>query len=203
MSRPIEAMVLNFFDHGHLAREVFNGLSREPAVTLVGDGYRASLEEAGLLPNAEQRKMNTRNALSVMLMLAAVAVVRLYLAEARGHRNVGFLCVLSITACIASLVFAQRRLTHFGRVALADLKQLFGGLQARAHGGFESVSPADVAFLSALFGVAALGGARQLYAKELFPASASSSGCGSSCGSSGGGDGGGGCGGGGCGGCGG
>ena len=80
--------------------------------------------------------------------------------------------------------------TRPGKLALADLKQLFTGLRDRAKSGaFDSVSPADVAFVAAVFGIGALGGARKVYANELFPV-ASSDGGSSGCGSGGGGTGG-------------
>ncbi len=204
LQSPLESAVARLFDHKKPAFEVFKELAKSPPVTLAGEQYRVSLEAAGLLPSKDQRSANSMQAMVVMGMLAAVAAVKLLLAMARGRHNVLFLIFLSVAACIVSLVLSQRRLTVPGRDALADLKQLFGGLKDKTKSGtFSNVSPVDVAFVSAVFGVAALGGSRQMYAKSLFPAS--SSGCGSSCGSSSGGDGGGSScgGGGGCGGCGG
>ena len=203
---PLEGAVARFFVSPTAASKIFKGLKGDPAVTSAAEQYKARLEAAGLLPSVQQRSQNLQNALTVMLMLGSVAAVKLYLAYLRGHRNVAFLFLLGFAAGIASLVVANRRQALPGRQALQDLKQLFGGLKDRTKSGaFESVSPADVAFVTAVFGVAALGGSRQMYAKDLFPAAASSSGCGSGCGSSGGdGGGGSGCGGGGgCGGCGG
>ena len=197
---PLEGAVARFFANPHPASEVFKSLPTDPAVTSAGDQYRRPLESAGLLPTPAQRSQNINNALITTLVLASVAIVKLYLANQRGHRNIGFLVILGFVACLTALVMGARRKTGPGKRALQDLKQLFGGLKDRARSGaFEAVSPADVAFVAAVFGLGALGGSRTVYAKELFPAgSASSSGCGSGCGS-----GGGGCGGGGCGGCGG
>jgi uncharacterized protein (TIGR04222 family) len=198
---PIEAAVVQIFNQPRAAWDVFKTVSTGS----VGQNYQESLEQAGLLPNAEQRQSYLRDALVVALILLSVAGVKVALALERGHKNVAFLIILAILSSIVSLVVSKRRLTRQGREALVDLKNLFGGLRDKAKNGQPSISPADVAFVSAVFGVAALGGARQMYAKELFPAASSSSGCGSGCGSSSSSDGGGGggCGGGGCGGCGG
>jgi len=204
---PLEGAVARVFDRKRPAWDAFKELRATlPQVTAVGQQYQASLEAAGLLPNAEQRSANLKTALGVAVILASVAAVKVVLAIERGHRNIWFLILLSVVACIVSLVTSQRRLTQPGREALADLKHLFSGLKDKTKSGtFSSVSPSDVAFVAAVFGLGALGGTREMYAKSLFPASSSSSGCGSSCGSSSsGGDGGGSsCGGGGCGGCGG
>jgi uncharacterized protein (TIGR04222 family) len=199
--------VARLFDRKRPAFDIFDELVKASQVTAVGHVYQASLEAAGLLPNKEQRSANWKNGLAVAGILASIAAVKVVLALERGRHNVAFLILLGAAASIISLILSRRRLTKPGRDALADLKQLLGGLKSQTKSGaFANVSPSDVAFVAAVFGVGALGGSRGMYAKNLFPGSSSSNGCGSGCGSSSGGDGGGssGCGGGsGCGGCGG
>jgi hypothetical protein len=116
--------------------------------------------------------------------------------------------LLAVAVFLVLLALTFRRRTALGDDVLADLQQLFAGLNARA-----ALLPADgssneMAFVAAVFGIAAATvNPRVAALKDLFPkassSSSSSSGCGSSCGSSGCGSscGGGGCGGG-CGGCG-
>lgn len=206
LQSPFEGAVARLFTRRRPASEVFNEAAATPEVQAVGAQYQASLEGAGLLVNAEQKSASVMTALLVAGILASTAMVKVSLALERGHRNIAFLIVLAIAACITSVVLCRRRLTVPGRAALDDLKQLFGGLKEQTKSGSSArVSPTDVAFVAAVFGLGALGGARQIYAKNLFPAASSSSGSDSSCGSSssGGDSGGSSCGGGsGCGGCG-
>jgi uncharacterized protein (TIGR04222 family) len=206
LESPLEGAVARLFDRNRPAFDIFNELVKASQVTAVGQVYQTSLEAAGLLPNKEQRSTNWKYGLAVAGILAATAAVKVFLALERGHHNIAFLILLGAAASIVSLVVSRSRLTQPGRNALADLKQLLGGLKSQTKSGaFANVSPSDVAFVAAVFGVSALGGSRGMYAKNLFPGSASSngSGCGSSS-SSDGGSGSSGCGGGsGCGGCGG
>lgn len=166
-----------------------------------------TLEAAGLLPDEVQRRANLMRTIQGAALLFVVAAIKLGLAVSRGKQNIGFLIVLAVVFPFAMWFVSQRRSTAPGRRTLQDLRHLFANLKTRTRSGnFQSVSPADAAFVTAVFGVAALGGTRSLYAKELFHgATGSTSSCGSSCGSassSSDGGGGGGCGGG-CGGCGG
>lgn len=203
---PLEGATAHFFDLQRPAHEVLNGIKSTSQVADAAKQYQTSLESAGLLANAEQRSANWNQALVTTAILLVIATIKIILALERGHRNIWFLVAGCLIACMVAMAISGRRLTHPGREALADLQTLFSGLkQSTAEGA--RVSPADAAFVAAIFGLGAFGGSREIYAKTLFPSASSSSGCGSSCGSSsGGGDGGGGsgCGGGGsCGGCGG
>lgn len=164
------------------------------------------LVRRGLLPSADQRAARRRLFLQAGGGLALVAGLKIWLAFARGHSNVGFLIGLTAIFLIALAMATQPRLTPAGTALLQDLRTLFSGLKDRASSMRPQHGGTDFALLAAVFGV---GAALPVYpgAEKLFPRatdSGSSSGgssCGSSCGSSG--DSGSSCGGGGgCGGCG-
>lgn len=198
----VEAAVARFFVRPRAAHEVFAGVLKDPAVRSAGEQYQAMLESAGMMPNPQQRSANRSEAWLVVLILALVAGLKLFIAIEAGRKNVDFLIILAIFACVGAGFMARVRPTVRGKAALADLQHLFSGLKDQTKAGIAgTVSPADVAFVAAVFGLGALGGARELYAKQLFPSASSS--CGSGCGSSGGDSGGSSCGGSGCGGCGG
>jgi len=144
-------------------------------------------------------------ALRVVLFLAAASVLlfyaggKIFVALQRGRTNIQFLVVLSIAALIVTAKVAFPRRTTRGNALLANLRNLFRSLQARAGVIHPGGSTAEVALLAAVFGVATL---PFDWTKKLFPKAQdsgwsgfSSTSCGSSCGSSCGGGCGGGCGG--------
>jgi uncharacterized protein (TIGR04222 family) len=205
LQSPVERAVARFFAYSRESSEVFTGLRSDPDLRTAAAQYRSRLEDAGLIATPEQRTANWLNAAGALLVLLPVAFIKMYVAKQTGHHNIAFLVILTFAAVFASLLIAARRKTVLAKEAVQDLRHLFEDVRQRTRQGvFDAISPADVAFVAAVFGMGALGGARQMYGRELFPSASSSSGCGSSCGSSSSDGGSSGCGGGGgCGGCGG
>ncbi len=198
---PLEREVLRYFEKPKEAASIFSELRSSSNL----EHYRQSLETLGLLPNDWVRANRWRLLGLGLFVLWGVAVIKLFVALARGHTNIGFLIVLALAFGLLANKLVLQRLTIRGKAMLQDLRLLFGGLKDRPA---KSFSPNDVALLAAAFGAAALPLAVFPYAEALYPkamaasrrSGGGSSSCGStSCGSSGG-DGGGGCGGGGCGG---
>jgi uncharacterized protein (TIGR04222 family) len=135
-------------------------------------------------------------------VLTGVAALKILIALQRGRTNIFFLILLAVFFVLVALRVHNPLRTRRGDALLADLRNLFSSLKARARMLRPGGETADAALLMAVFGLAALPTAAFPYAKRFQPKSTAlsttscGSACGSSCGSSCGGDGG-------CGGCGG
>jgi uncharacterized protein (TIGR04222 family) len=159
--------------------------------------YQTTLQQAGLLPSADQKASRRIIFALTVLWLLGIGFYKVQIGLAN-DRPVMFLIVLMIIAVIAASFALFPRLTPRGKAMLADIRSLYGDLRSRQSRGLQK---SEAVLVAAVFGIGALGTFDYAYAKELFPRAdqASSGGCGSSCGSGCGS----GCGGGGCGGCGG
>jgi uncharacterized protein (TIGR04222 family) len=132
----------------------------------------------------------------IALLLAGIAVLKIYIALERGRPNIGLLIVLSIVVVYFLILLIWRHRTGLGDRVLSDLKTLFQSLHMRRDTLRPRMQTAEAALLAAVFGISALPAPFQ-YARDVFRKSTkNNSSCGSSCGSGCGGGGGG------CGGCG-
>jgi uncharacterized protein (TIGR04222 family) len=168
------------------------------------DQYADTLRAAGLVASAETYAARRPVFVLGLAILAGLAGTKIMVALSRGHSNVLFLFILAlIFVGILSQIYRRQR-TGQGDQALANLKLLLAGRQARSKLIKAGEANDDALLLAAVYGLGALPTENFPYLKKLFPkgsrssSSCGSSSCGSSCGS---GCGGGGCGGG-CGGCG-
>lgn len=171
-------------------------------VTAAGE-CEPQLVGAGLLPDEEIKSKWLGLRTLALLVLGAVAVLKIGIALSRGRTNVAFLVILCALFGFVSYKVTSPFRTAAGNAMLADLQTLFAALRTRAatlrwRGGGAGN---EMALLAAVFGTAALPAGVSLDTVFRKPVQQSSGSCGSSgssCGSS---CGGGGCGGG-CGGCG-
>lgn len=168
-----------------------------PGVQAAADRYRAKLTEQGLLADGQIRRLRGGPALVGIVVLLCLSGAKIHVATSTGHRNVGFLVILTALAVLLLATRVTRRRTGAGDLALANLSNLFRGLKQRRRSlavGAES----DATLLAAVYGGVAGSGVDASTWRRMFTRQdgSSSSSCSSSCG------GGGGCGGGGCGGCG-
>lgn len=161
------------------------------------DSYQTTLQQAGLLPSAEQQSSRGLIFALALLWLLGIGLYKLQIGLSN-NRPVIFLIVMMVAAVIALIFALFPRLTPRGKAMLADVRSLYVGLRARKQ---HRLPQNEAILMAAVFGIGALGAFDYSYAKEIFPRAnqASSGSCGSSCGSGCGS----GCGGGGCGGCGG
>ncbi len=196
---PIERQLLLHFANTQEGASAFSS----SGCAFAAEAYAESLEKLGLLPDETLRNRRSVLFAVALLELLVVAFIKIAVALARGHTNIGFLIILAFLFSYASYKCAFLRLTASGRVALEDLRYLFDQLNNRPP---SDLSDHDIALLAAVFGFTAVPEVIFPYAATLYPKASKSLGssCGAGCGASGcgGGCGGGGCGGG-CGGCGG
>lgn len=168
--------------------------------------YESNLVRWGLLPNDETKTARLRLLIMAMAVLLGVGAIKVVVGVSR-NRPVTFLILLMIAFAFVLSKIANPRLTAAGKRVLSDLETLFGSLKHRAATLTPGGSTNEMAFLAAVFGIAALSSSVFAHLNLFGPSKRKSSGfwdssSTSSCGSSCGGGGGGGCGGG-CGGCGG
>ncbi|HYE94223.1 MAG TPA: TIGR04222 domain-containing membrane protein [Terriglobales bacterium] len=166
-----------------------------PRVAAACVAYETALKRHALIPNDAMRAERRRRRLAALAILLGLAGAKIVVALSRGRANIAVLIVLAIGFAIAALVITSRFRTARGTALLNDLRRLFERLRARAPQFAPGRATADVALLTAVFGVGALPVDRFPYVRRLFPRANGSSSCGSSSGGCGGGGGGGGCGG--------
>jgi uncharacterized protein (TIGR04222 family) len=162
--------------------------------SIVETSYRRDLVERGLLADSRVKGRRWPIVLLGCAVLVLIAFIKIKVALATGHRNIGFLVVLTGLAVIVLLGRARARRTASGSDALRKLSTLFASLRKRGTPRTaDSVS--EAALLAAVFGIYGVSGLDSISWARMFPSNSSSDG-GGGCGSSGGcGGGGGGCGG--------
>ncbi len=194
---PVERAVLQCC----IARARAADLKTDVTVLAAAEDYRRALVRSGLMPDDSMRRLRHRRAALVFVLLALLACTKLVYALATGHRNVGFLMLLTVLAGVVLFKIANLHRTGSGDRAVAGLETLFarvkrGALPLQADQHHEAL------LLAAVFGVYAVPGVDPASWRRLFGRSDAGGGTGGGDGGSGGGDAGGCGGGGGCGGCG-
>lgn len=200
---PVEREALGYFATPHVAYDAL-----QPGVLGTStNAYDANAQQHGLTPNSGQQAQRQLIYVIAAAVLAVVALIKLFVALARGRTNVGFLIMLGIVAQYLLFKVAFPRLTARGRALIRNVQTLFGDLEGRRPMLRPAAGTKELAWLVGVFGVASLPlGFPDV--NVLFPKSTGSYGfsssCGTTCGAASGcgsGCGGGSCGGG-CGGCG-
>lgn len=192
-------------------------------------GYQLTLEDFGYMPRSADLARARTAAVSVALVLALVALVKIIVAVSRGRSNVIFLLLSAAAAVFIAMKLGgglRNGVTTSGRQAIDAAEALLGGARQRLKDASTALSGQELAWIAAAFGFSVFNytesdfgfwpalafdsGTRYRSAAAASNSgysSSSSSSCStfvSSCGGGGGSScGGGGCGGGGCGGCGG
>jgi uncharacterized protein (TIGR04222 family) len=197
---PIEKRLFVHFGAPSAASSLFKPDAFDHEMT----AYESELVRLDLIPGERAKwAQNTRLGIAI-LVLWGVALIKIFVAMARGRSNVAFLIILAIAFGVAAWRLARPRLTRCGISMLSGLRTLFDGLTDRAPLLRPGETADEVLLLAAVFGVDAIPArvfpnVRALFSRRSSPPASD---CGAACGSScGGGCGGGGCGGG-CGGCG-
>jgi uncharacterized protein (TIGR04222 family) len=197
--------VFDWFVAPHEAGNIFKAGGLASQIKPFCVAYEQRLQDEKFLTPADVRAAARKVMLIGLLNVIALGGYKLFVALAKGHRNVGFLLVMVIAAVVAIAVACRvPRLSKRGALYLERLRSAFERLihqpRARTAAEMNSLDP-TLPLLVGVFGVTVLAGTPYDYYQQTFrQASSGGSSCGSSCGSSSCG-GGGGCGGGGCGGC--
>lgn len=174
--------------------------SRAPSlrVASVCNEYRKELLAYGLLPDFKEKLQGALVALTVIACLLATTVIKAHIALSQGRHNLGFLIALTAIFSFMALKMAGAHASVRGQVVLADLRNLFARLKARAKHIRAGGETNEAALLIAVFGLQTLPVETFPFIKTFYPPNNGGGDGGSSCSS--GGSCGGGCGGGGCGG---
>ncbi|PYP85364.1 MAG: hypothetical protein DMG65_20795 [Candidatus Angelobacter sp. Gp1-AA117] len=155
--------------------------------------YDNRLRRQKLLPDTAIKQERRSRVVKAVLLLLGVSIIKLFVAIARGHKNIGFLIILTVVGSLVAIVVGNPRRTTVGNDYLKNAQSLFSRLKGSPRRK-DKPAGADLLWAAALFGVATV--PQVQYLRDLGMIDTSSSGGGDS-------GGGGGCGGGGCGGCGG
>jgi len=181
VSLPVEKALLEAFQSTGEAGSVFSNTELESTTV----GLRQTLERHGLIPDDQKREVRRWIARSGALFLASVALIKIIVALARGHGNIGFLIILAAGFIFATYKLANPPRTPRGDAILKDLRTLFSELRNGAGRLRQGKATNEALLLAAVFGMAALPTSGWAYARSLYPrAAASGANCGSSCGSS-------------------
>jgi uncharacterized protein (TIGR04222 family) len=196
--RPIEKALLQHFRFRANASSAFTS----PAILSTCQEYKDTLQRLGLLPDESIQRARLWRFVIAVIVLTGVAALKILIALQRGRTNIFFLLLLAVFFVFVAIRVHNPLRTRRGDALLADLRNLFSSLKARARMLRPGGETADAALLMAVFGLDALPTAAFPYARRFQSKSTAlsttscGSACGSSCGSSCGGGGG-------CGGCGG
>jgi uncharacterized protein (TIGR04222 family) len=196
--RPIEKALLQHFRFRAKASSGFTS----PEILSTCQEYSDALQRLGLIPDESILRTRLWRLCVAVIILTGVAALKILIALQRGRTNILFLVLLAVFFVFIAIRVHNPLRTRRGDALLADLRNLFSSLKARAAMLRPGGETADAALLMAVFGLDALPAASFPFAERFQPRNTSSStsscgsACGSSCGSSCGGGGG-------CGGCGG
>lgn len=193
----IEKDLLRYANSPKNLHEMF----QEPTLAYSTARYEETLKASRLLPSAEDIAMRRRRIATVVLVLGGVSLIKIMVALNRGHRNIGFLILMTIVFVLLAIKQGTPRRTQIGDDFLAGVRGVFSDIKNRAPSMRPGSVTTELLWLTAVFGLGSLPTDNFPFVKYFRPANNVTGGstCGSGCGSSGG-DGGGGCGGGGCGG---
>lgn len=198
---PLQQEVFAWFTKPRTAAEIRLDLSGE--IQPYCQKYEQTLQNQQLLYLPAWRIAPQQASLIAGTIIFSLGAYKFLAALANGHRNVGFLVIMTVLAFIMLKVicYSPPHLSHLGQRYLQQLQDVFEQLQAKSSNSVSS-SASEYDLLIAFFGVNALIGTPYDSYRKMFvtssiirTSSSSGGGCGGSCG-------GGGCGGG-CGGCGG
>ncbi len=180
--RPIEKALLQHFRFRAKASSAFTS----PAILSTCEEYRDALQRLGLIPDESILRVRLWRLCVAVILLSGVAALKILIALQRGRTNIFFLVLLAVFFVFIAIRVHNPLRTRRGDALLADLRNLFSSLKARAAMLRPGGETADAALLMAVFGLGALPAVSFPYAKQFQPKSSASStsGCGSACGSS-------------------
>ncbi len=180
--RPIEKALLQHFRFRAKASSAFTS----PAILSTCEEYRDALQRLGLIPDESILRVRLWRLCVAVILLSGVAALKILIALQRGRTNIFFLVLLAVFFVFIAIRVHNPLPTRRGDALLADLRNLFSSLKARAAMLRPGGETADAALLMAVFGLGALPAVSFPYAKQFQPKSSASStsGCGSACGSS-------------------
>jgi uncharacterized protein (TIGR04222 family) len=180
--RPIEKALLQHFRFRANASSAFTS----PAILSTCEEYKDTLQRLSLLPDESIQRARLWRFVIAVIVLTSVAALKILIALQRGRTNIFFLILLAVFFVFVAIRVHNPLRTRRGDALLADLRNLFSSLKARARMLRPGGETADAALLMAVFGLDALPTASFPYAKRFQPKSTalSTSSCGSACGSS-------------------
>jgi uncharacterized protein (TIGR04222 family) len=180
--RPVEKALLQHFRFRAQASSAFTS----PAILSTCQEYKDTLQRLGLLPDESILRARLWRFVIAVIVLTGVAALKVLIALQRGRTNIFFLILIAVFFVFVAIRLHNPLRTRRGDALLADLRQLFSSLKARASMLRPGGETADAALLMAVFGLDALPAVAFPYAKRFQPknTSLSTSSCGSACGSS-------------------
>ena len=197
-----EARVLGEIGQGCAASAIAAGTAAKRTLHGAFDTRLRNLEAQSLVRGSAVRERVRRLAWSFGVALALLAVYKLFVAEAHGHRNVGFLVFACVFTLVALTIVGQRfgmaKPTARGRALLERVKLAYSEApKSAADTASFGADPALLLTVAAVGFAALSGGPDAAFAQQARKSDGSGGGCssGSSCSSGGDGGGGGGCGG--------
>jgi uncharacterized protein (TIGR04222 family) len=181
---PVERGILRHFGLELEASSLF----KDYLVKDECDKYASRLTHLGLLGDDNAKKRRMFASMAAVGILWLFSIVKLKLAAERGHRNVGFLILLTLLfTFVAFRITSRVNRTKRGDLFLSHMRSLFEGLRQRASTFIPRANTIELLMLGAVFGMGALPSGAFPHARTLYPraaSGASSTGCGSTCGSS-------------------
>jgi len=196
----VERAVASSCRHFKSAYELVSEPSVSRALSVFAAAAEEKLHRLGLLAAWPTRAVGVAGALTALLLVEGLGIIRLARSVMRGYTNVELLVAVMVFSLLAIILAFRPRLTRAGAIYLRRMKAEYVVLARKVAARTHPWHAPEVLYAVAACGAAALGGTGYAAIHEAMkPPTQSADGCGGG-GCGGGGCGGGGCGGGGCGG---
>ena len=174
---PLEIAILGNYEFPHPPSIIF----QSGKFDFLFETYKRELEQLALLPGFEAKDKRDFESGVVLVILGAVALIKVVIAVTGGHPNVGYLLFLLALSFLVVYSMNQKRLSAKGQQYLDGLKELISR---------NSSDTNELAWAAAVFGMSVIPISvfphkHKVFGKAAANGSASNgSSCGSSCGSS-------------------
>ena len=174
---PLEIAILAHYEFPHPPSTIF----QTGKIDLLFYAYQRELEDLALLPGIDAKEKRDFESGVVLLILGAVALIKVVIAVTGGHPNVGYLFFLLTLSFLVVYLMNQKRLSAKGQQYMEGLKELISQYSSDTN---------ELAWAAAVFGLSVIPISVFPHKQKVFGKAAANGGtsncssCGSSCGSS-------------------
>src|SRR6267154_2509596 len=148
----IEKGLLEYVSNPQDLKELF----REPTLSYVTTGYEEKLMAARLLPSAEDITARRWLVAGAVALLTIVSWIKISLALERGHKNIGFLILLTIIFVIVVIKLGTPRRTSMGDNFYDNVRVVFSDVRSRARSMRPGSATSGLLWLTAVYGLDSL-----------------------------------------------
>jgi uncharacterized protein (TIGR04222 family) len=150
--RPLDKAILSRLAMADEANTLFYDDVTVKEIDAIGD----ALVTNGLLPDDDVKERRKMIVLGGLVLLWAIAGVKIVVAVSRGRHNFLFLILLAMLPAIILPLMARRCRTGLGDRVWSRVRELFADLRRRSFGIEPGRMTSELTFLAAVFGISSL-----------------------------------------------